>query len=228
VLRERLAQAALLTLTAFAGGCATEMNEEEIMTTAREIHERILTIDTHDDIPANFATAEVDPGVRGERQVDLPKMREGGLDAAFFVVYVGQTERTPENYAQAKADAMTKFDAIHRMAEEMYPEQIAIAYSADDLERIHAEGKLVAVICIENGYVIGKDLSLLGQYHELGARYMTLTHGGHNDIGDSGTPRENLGDAELVENLRLAEGPLVSDYMDEGVAEVVGPSGGQS
>ncbi|MFQ5744790.1 MAG: dipeptidase, partial [Acidobacteriota bacterium] len=158
--------------------------------------ERVITLDTHDDIPFNFATEEVDPGVDGERQVDLPKMRRGGLDVAFFIVYVGQTERTPENYEKAKADALTKFEAIHRMAEQMYPEEIEIAYTADDVERIHRAGKLVACIGIENGYVIGKDLRLLEKYHRLGGRYITLAHGGHNDICDSATPRQGLGDAE--------------------------------
>ena len=179
-----------------AGDAASELTEDEIIAKAMEIHERILTIDTHDDIPENFATAEVDPGVRGDRQVDLPKMKEGGLDAGFFIVFVGQTERTPENYEKAKADGMVKFDAIHRMTEEMYPGEIELAYTADDVERIHADGKLVACIGIENGYVIGKDLSLIADYHRLGARYITLAHGGHNDIADSSTPRDRLGDAE--------------------------------
>src|SRR5690606_9233415 len=106
------------------------------------------------------------------------------------------TERTPENYEKAKADAMTKFNAIHRMTSELYPDQIELAYTPDDVERIHREGKLVAMIGIENGYVIGTDLSLLRKYHELGARYITLAHGGHNDIADSATPRPQLGDAE--------------------------------
>ncbi|UCG89413.1 MAG: dipeptidase [Gemmatimonadota bacterium] len=176
--------------------CAGEITEEEAIAHATELHRSVITIDTHDDIPPNFATAEVDPGVREGRQVTLPKMREGGLDAAFFVVYVGQGERNPEAYAEAKADAIMKFDAIHRMAEDMYPDEIEVVYTADDVERINGAGKLVAVICIENGYVIGRDLSLLETYHALGARYITLTHGGHNDIGDSSTPREQLGDEE--------------------------------
>ena len=175
---------------------APEPTEAQIVEQARGIHERVLTIDTHDDIPFNFATAEVDPGVRGDRKVDLPKMREGLLDVGFFIVYVGQTERTPENYEQAKVDAMTKFDAIHRMTDEMYPDEIEMAYTADDVERIHASGKLVAMIGIENGYVIGKDLSLLEKYHGLGARYITLAHGGHNDIADSSTPRANEPESE--------------------------------
>ncbi|HJO38783.1 MAG: dipeptidase [Vicinamibacterales bacterium] len=175
---------------------AAEPTEAEIVELAQGIHERVLTIDTHDDIPFNFATEEVDPGVRGDRKVDLPKMREGLLDVGYFIVFVGQTERTPENYEQAKADAMTKFNAIHRMTEEMYPDEIELAYTADDVDRIHASGKLVAMIGIENGYVIGKDLSLLETYHELGARYITLAHGGHNDIADSATPRADEPESE--------------------------------
>jgi membrane dipeptidase len=163
---------------------------------ARRIHERVITIDTHADIPSNFATAESDPGKSEGRQVTLPKMRAGGLDAVFFVVYVGQTERTPENDAEAKAEAMRKFEGIHRLTDEMYPEEIGFARTPDDLERLHAEGKLVATIGIENGYSIGTDLSLMEKYHALGARYFGLTHIGHNDLADSSMPRENLGDEE--------------------------------
>ena len=180
--------------------CEKSMTEEKTVAMAKEIHERVLTIDTHDDIPSNFATEEVDPGVRGDRKVDIPKMQEGGLDVGFFIVYVGQTKRTPENYEKAKADAMIKFDAIHRMCKEMYPDKIELAHTADDVERIQKSGKLVACIGIENGYVIGKDLSLLKKYHELGARYITLAHNGHNDICDSANPRESLGDSESEHN----------------------------
>ncbi len=187
--------------------------EAELVTRARGVHDRVLTIDTHDDIPFDFATPDADPGVRGDRRVDLPKMREGGLDVAFFIVYVRQTERTPQNYEKAKADARTKFAAIHRMADQMYPDQIELAYSADDIERIAASGKLVAAIGIENGYVIGRDLTLLKEYHDLGARYITLAHGGHNDIADSATPRDVLGDAD-------AEHDGVSPFGEEVIAEM--------
>ena len=192
-----LAGLVLLGVAPAAAPAAAEAQETEaaLVARARAIHERVLTIDTHDDIPLDFATVEVDPGVRGARQVDLPKMEEGGLDAAFFVVYVGQTARTPENEAQAKTDAMTKFEAIRRMAQQMYPDRIAIAYAADDFERIAASGRSVAAIGIENGWVIGRDLSLMQTYHDLGARYFGLVHNGHNDIADSASPRPNLGDA---------------------------------
>ena len=179
---------------------------------ALAIHEAVMTIDSHDDIPPTFATEAVDP-LDARRQLNLRKMRAGGLDAAFFIVYVGQTRRTPENYAQAQADAMTKFDAIHRMAEEMYPDLIEIAYTADDVQRIHADGKLVAAIGIENGYVIGRDLSTLQRYHDLGARYVTLAHNGHNDIADSAQARMDLGDAE-------SEHDGISEFGEQVIAEM--------
>jgi microsomal dipeptidase-like Zn-dependent dipeptidase len=161
----------------------------DIEARARAVQDSVITIDTHDDIPGNFATAEVDP-LDAQRQVTLSKMKDGGLDVAFFAVFVGQTPRTPENYDKAKADAMQKFDAIHRMAEKMYPGMIEIAYTPDDVRRIHADGKLVAAIGIENGYVIGKDMSLIKKYYDLGARYMTLAHTRNNDICDSSTDSE--------------------------------------
>ena len=205
-------------LAAFAAaGCAqpveqdTAPTEEEIVALARGIHDRILTIDTHDDIPFNFATEEVDPGVRGDRKVDIPKMVEGGLDVGFFIVYVGQGER--DQYEFAKERAMAKFDAIHRMTEEMYPDKIELAYTADDVERIAASGKLVAAIGIENGWVIGKDLSLIETYHELGARYITLAHNGHNDICDSANPRQQFGDEE-------SEHDGVSEFGEQVIAEM--------
>lgn len=195
-----LAPAAPALAAVLLGGCAPgtpeERAERALAARAAAIHERVLTLDTHIDVPLNFATRAVDPGVAGDFQVDLPKMRAGGLDAGFFVVSVGQTARTPENEAQARADAMTKFEAIHRMAGELYPDEIEIAHSAADVPRIAAAGKLVAAIGIGNGYVVGRDLSLLETYHRLGARYMTLAHGGHNAVADSATPREALGDAE--------------------------------
>jgi len=195
-----VAVAAALCVSAVSCGQESEArdadSDPDLVARARQIHEDVITIDTHDDISSDFATAESDPGEREGRRVTLPKMREGGLDVAFFVVYVGQTERTRENYAEAQAEALRKFDAIHRLTDQMYPDEIGFAWTPDDVERLHAEGKLVATIGIENGYSIGTDLSLLEDYHARGARYFGLTHIGHNDLADSSIPRENLGDAE--------------------------------
>lgn len=212
-MRSRLAALASLWLLITIQVACSRGGEAELVARARAIHQNVITIDTHDDLPEGFATPEADPGVRGEHQVDLPKMEEGGLDAAFFIVFVGQRERTPENYEWAKAEAREKFAAIHRMTDSLYPDRIELAYSADDVERIHAAGKLVACIGVENGYAIGRDLSLLERYHGLGARYMTLTHNGHNDIGDSSDPRSDLGDAE-------AEHGGLSEFGEQVIAEM--------
>ena len=188
--------AAVLIIPIAACGQTSPPTEADLETRARAIHESVISIDTHDDISSNFATAESDPGQEEGRQVTLPRMRAGGLDVAFFIVYVGQSERTEENYAEAKAEALRKFEAIHRLTDEMYLDEIGLALTPDDVERLHAEGKLVAAIGIENGFSIGTDLSLMEDYHARGARYFGLTHIGHNDLADSSIPRENLGDAE--------------------------------
>jgi membrane dipeptidase len=186
--------ASLVLFTACASSPATTSgvqqgsasSENQLIARARAIHDRVITIDTHDDIPNNWGTPEADP-LTTERQVNLKKMKQGGLDVAFFAVFVGQTPRTPENTERAKQIAMQKFEGIHRMAEQMYPDRIAIAYSPEDVERINKSGKLAAAIGIENGYVIGNDLGLLKKYYDLGARYMTLAHTANNDLCDSST-----------------------------------------
>ena len=161
-------------------------NDVAIIERARAIHGRLLTIDTHKDIPDNFATPEADPKTMNA-QVNLDKMKAGGYDMAFFAVYVAQGARTDSGNAVAKQRALNKFAAIHRMAEQMYPNLIEIAYTPTDVERIHKAGKLIAGIGIENGWVVGHDLSLIKTYYDLGARYMTLAHALNNDICGSST-----------------------------------------
>lgn len=179
-------------------------NDPALVERARAIHDRVMTLDTHVDIPFTFATSEHDPAT-ADAQVTLESMMQGGLDAAFFIVYVGQQERTPENYRRARADAVAKFDAIQRMTQYMYPDLIGLADTAAEARALYAEGKLVAFIGIENGFVIGNDLSLLEDFRRRGARYMTLVHNGHNDIGDSAQPRPQFGDSGPEEHGGLSE-----------------------
>jgi membrane dipeptidase len=188
-------------------------DDDALIQRARRIHDAVITIDTHDDIPGSYATPELNPCTGTRMQVDVPKMTEGGLDVAFLIVYVGQTERTPENYERAQQQAMQKFDAIHRLTKELCPDRIELALTAADVERIHASGRLVAAIGIENGYVIGRDITLLKKYHDLGARYMTLAHNGHNDIADSWQPSERIGDVGFEHN-------GLSDFGAQVVAEM--------
>ena len=178
--------AAVLLASCARTAVVSSASDSELRARARAVHQRIITIDTHDDIPLNFATAEVDP-LNANRQVNLEKMKAGGLDVGFFIVFVGQSPRTSENYERAKNDAMTKFNAIRRMALEMYPDRIALVTTPAEVRAAKRSGKLGAAIGIENGFVIGKDLSLIQRYFDLGARYMTLAHSQNNDICDSST-----------------------------------------
>jgi membrane dipeptidase len=206
---------ALVTLTGLVPIVPAHAQDDAgLLERARRIHESVITIDTHDDIPGNYATPEMNPCTGTRMQVDVPKMTEGGLDVAFLIVYVGQTPRTPENYARAQEQAMQKFEAIHRLTEELCPDRIELAMNADDVERIHRSGKLVAAIGIENGYVIGRDISLLEKYHALGARYMTLAHNGHNDIADSWQPSARSGDEGFEHNGLSAFGEQVVAEMN--------------
>lgn len=182
--------AALPFLLSACASDAGQKTEEEILAHAHAIHDEAITIDTHNDFPSNWATPEVDPCADTDLRVDIPKMVAGGLDMTFPVVWVGQGPRSPEIYAEVREEALSKFEAIHRVAEEMCPDKVAIAYRADDVERIMAEGKRAYAIGIENSYTIGNDLSLLETYYDMGGRYITLTHSGHNDIADSSWPAD--------------------------------------
>lgn len=161
--------------------------EAQMVERARGIHERVITLDTHVDInPGNF-TAETNYLTDLPTQVDLPSMEEGGLDVAWLIVYVGQGELTDEGYVDATAQAIAKFDAIHRLTEEIAPDRIGLALTSDDVRRISAEGRKVAMIGIENAYQVGLDLDNIRDFAERGGRYMSLAHNGHSQFSDSNT-----------------------------------------
>jgi len=147
----------------------------------------VITLDTHDDINTSNFTVEKNYTERLSTQVNLPKMVEGGLDVAWFVVYTGQGDLTDEGFARAYENADDKFKAIHRLAEEIAPDKIEIAYNSDDVRRINAAGKKIAMIGIENGYPVGNDIARVKEFYERGARYMSLSHNGHSQLSDSNT-----------------------------------------
>jgi len=163
-------------------------DDAALVARARAIHDRVMTLDTHVDInPANF-TKERSYATRLETQVNLPKMEEGGLDAVFLIVYVGQDDDlTPAGYERAHAAAMAKFDAIHRLVNELAPDRIGLALTPEDARRIYAQGKKVAFIGVENGYPLGTDIANVRKFAELGARYLSLAHNGHSQLSDSNT-----------------------------------------
>ena len=178
----------LLFAACLLAGPLGAQGDSALVARARAIHDRVMTLDTHVDInPTNF-TAERNYTQRLPSQVNLPKMEEGGLDAVFLIVYVGQrSDFTPEGYARAHAAAIEKFEAIHRLTEQIAPDRIGLALTAADARRIYASGKKVALIGVENGYPIGTDLTNVKKFYDLGGRYLSLAHNGHSQLSDSNT-----------------------------------------
>ena len=154
---------------------------------ALDIHNKVITIDTHVDINVKNFTDEYNYTKKLHTQVNLPKMKKGGLDVAFFIVYTGQKSLDAKAYARAYKNAMAKFDAIHKLTEVYAPDQIGLALNSADVRRIHNSGKLVAMIGVENAYPIGTDMSNFQKFYDLGARYVSLAHQGHSQFSDSNT-----------------------------------------
>ncbi|HCO85697.1 MAG TPA: peptidase M19 [Arenibacter sp.] len=160
---------------------------ESIEEKAARVHKDVITIDTHVDINVANFTDTINYTQKLDNQVNLPKLKSGGLDVPWLIIYTGQGELTEEGYAKAKENAMAKFNAIHRLCEEIAPQEIDLAYSSKDVYKIVDSGKKVAMIGVENAYPIGEDLSEFENYYNLGARYISLSHNGHSQFCDSNT-----------------------------------------
>jgi membrane dipeptidase len=161
---------------------------------ARAIHERVIVLDSHIDFSAADLTSERNYTQRLDTQFNLPNMIDGGLDGLFFVIYVGQTRESqnpealkPAGYERAYKLAGEKFDAVHRFAREIAPDALELALTSDDVRRIGSQGKKIALIGVENGYPLGDDIACVEEFYDRGARYLSLTHNGHNQLADSHT-----------------------------------------
>lgn len=155
------------------------------------LHAGLVTIDTHIDIPWPTGPSAFEDG---PRRIDVPKMRRGGLAAACFAAYVPQGPRTPEGRQAATARALAMLDAINGLG----GEEARICTTVDQIEAAKRDGVPAVIPCVENGHAMGEDLALLATFRAKGARYMTLTHNGHNALSDSSNPRRDLGDAETL------------------------------
>ena len=170
----------LALLLALSSGCASQ--------DVRGGGAQPLTLDTHVDIPdAYMREPRFDAGHDSVLQVDLDRMRRGGLDAVFFVVFVDQGPLTPEGYAEAVAKAEHKYSAIELMLAR-YPDRIRAATSPGQVRANHAAGMLSAMIGIENSYSLGHDLARIDAAYRRGARYLGLVHVGNNDLCTSSLP----------------------------------------
>ena len=184
----------LALIVAVIGACAVAKTPPSVEQRARQLHARILTVDTHCDTAMRLLTPgwkigeRHDPAERASGKLDLPRMKEGGLDAEFFAAFVGQGPLTPEGYERAKTSALRAVDAVRKMTEDS-GSTIGLAVDPAGARRLKAEGKLTAFIGLENGYPVGHDLSLVKAFFDKGVRYITLCHSSDNDICDSSTDR---------------------------------------
>jgi membrane dipeptidase len=168
--------------------------ETALVEHARAIHERLLILDTHVDFAPGNLVGQLNYTQRLETQFNLPKMIEGGIDAAFLIVYVGQTResQSPDalnaaGYERAYNAAVEKFDAIRRFVGEIAADKMQLALTSGDVRRIHAESKKAALAGVENGYPIGANIGRVKEFYDRGARYLSLAHNGHNQLADSHT-----------------------------------------
>ena len=181
----------ILGLGLFWMSCQTKKTQGstdvQLLQKAQQIHLNTTTLDTHDDINVQNFTDSLNYTQDTDTQVNLPKMKRGALDVAWFIVYTGQGEITPSGYEKAAANAQAKFDAIHRLVEVYAPNKIGLATSSQQVRDLRKGGKKVAMIGVENAYPLGENLNEVKRYYDLGARYMSLAHNGHNQFSDSNT-----------------------------------------
>jgi microsomal dipeptidase-like Zn-dependent dipeptidase len=157
-----------------------------------------LTLDTHVDIPLDYMREpRFDVGTDSVLRVDLGKMERGGLDAAFFVVYVGQGRLDAAGYAEAVAQAERKYSAIGLMLDR-HDDRIRLARTPDDVLVNRDTGRLSAMIGIENAYSLGHELARLDAAYARGVRYVGLVHVGNNDVCTSSQPNAELGEAAIA------------------------------
>lgn len=177
--------------SALAMICLDGVAADEVPPSARRVHDEALVLDTHLDTPANFRRPGWNIADNHEHegdlsQVDLPRMKAGGLDGGFWVIYTAQGARDVDGKRAARDHGLDRLMSIHEMLAANAGE-MELALTADDAERIGRAGKRVSFISMENAAPLASDPSLLTAYHRLGLRMLGITHVRNNDFGDSST-----------------------------------------
>lgn len=192
----------LLAISSFlligCGSLSAQTDRDDYRQQAVEILERVPLFDGHNDVPwqyrnrVGYKLSELDffdtTHLDRPMHTDIPRLREGRVGAQWWSVYV--SANIPEN--EAVKQTMEQVDFVHRMVEK-YPEHFELALTADDVERIFADGKIASLIGMEGGHSIANSLATLRMFYVLGARYMTITHGRTLDWADAAgdTPRHD-------------------------------------
>ena len=189
------------------------------------VHDRILTLDTHIDIPLTYIT-EIDPTGPTDLQVDLPKLRTGRLDSGFWIVYTPQGDLDAQGYAAGNDIAMTRLTAIERLTREK--PDFTLAKTAADVRRIVGEGRYAVLIGMENAYPLGESVARVPELAERGVRYVGLTHFGHNQFGDSSNPNFQRDDGPRHGGLSPLGRDLVAALNDNGILVDLSHAGKQT
>jgi membrane dipeptidase len=193
---------------------------------ARDLHFRSLVIDTHVDTTQRLLVDDFDLGAaHADGSIDIPRMREGGIGAIFFAVWIRGTITGPE----AVRRALAQIEAVHRSVAR-HSRDLVLARTAADILRARAAGRIAILLGLEGGHMLNHDLGVLHKYAELGVRYMTLTHVHNTDWADASTaaPLHNglsdFGKDVIREMNRLGMAVDVSHASDKAVADVLATS----
>jgi membrane dipeptidase len=164
---------------------AAAVTADDISARAKKLHFSSIVVDTHDDTTQRFLNADFDIGVRNASgSIDVPRMREGGLGAIFFSIWIPSKITGPEavNRAQVQIDAVREQVRKH-------PNNLVLAATAAEIREARKKGKIAALMGVEGGHMINSDLDVLRKFASLGVRYMTLTHSGNDEWADSSTDK---------------------------------------
>jgi membrane dipeptidase len=158
---------------------------DDISERARKIHFSSIVVDTHDDTTQRLVDEKFDLGHRDARgHIDIPRMKEGGMGAIFFSIWMPSSITGPE----AAKRALDQIDAVREQVRR-HPDDLVLATTAEEVRRAYAQHKIAALMGMEGGHMIDNDLGLLRMYAALGVRYLTLTHGLNTQWADSSTDK---------------------------------------
>ena len=177
--------AAVVAVLCVAGGILVTATPkaDDISARARKLHFASIVVDTHDDTTQRFLDGDFDLGARSSAGgIDIPRMKEGGLDAIFFSIWIPSKITGPE----AIKHALDQIDAVREQVRK-HQKDIVLASTAAEVRGARKQGKIAALMGVEGGHMIASDLGVLRLYAALGVRYMTLTHSGNDEWADSST-----------------------------------------
>jgi len=161
------------------------VKSDDISARARKLHFSSIVVDTHDDTTQRFLDGKFDLGARNATgSIDIPRMKEGGLGAIFFSIWIPSKITGPE----AAHRALTQIDAVREQIR-THPKDLALATTATEVREAHKQGKIAALMGVEGGHMINSNLGVLRNFAALGVRYMTLTHSGNDEWADSSTDK---------------------------------------